>query len=197
MLLEGILKIVFRNFKKNIITSVIKIFGITISIVAVIIIWAFVNNENKFDKNVTTRNRIYRLETDWASMPPFLGYAINQDITSQIIATRLNFWEDVGIQVDNSPYSLKDLTFADSTFFRIFPLEFIAGDKENALIQPFSLVLTESLSKRLFGNTNAIGKIVRFENQFDFTVTAIIKDQPYLHFDVTALASLISLEQIR
>jgi putative ABC transport system permease protein len=197
MLLEGILKIVFRNFKKNIITSVIKIFGITISIAAVIIIWSFVNNENKFDKNVTTRNRIYRLETDWASMPPFLGYAINQDITSQIIATRLNFWEDVGIQVENNPYNLKDLTFADSTFFRIFPLEFIAGDKENALIQPFSLVLTESLSKRLFGITDAIGKKVRFENQFDFTVTGIIKDQPYLHFDIHALASLISLEQIR
>ena len=197
MFLEGVLKILFRNFKKNITSSFIKILGITISIFAVIIIWAFVNNENKFDKNVTTRNRIFRLETNWASMPPFLGHAINQDITNQIIATRLNFWEDVGIQVDNNPYNLRNLTFADSTFFKTFPLELIAGDKENALIQPFSLVLTESLAKRLFGSKDAIGKIVKFENQFDFTVTAIIKDQPYLHFDVTALASLISLEQIR
>ena len=197
MVLEGILKITLRNFKKNVTISLIKILGIAISIAAVIIIWAFVNNENKFDKSITTRNRIYRLETNWASMPPFLGHAFNLDITSQVIATRLNFWGDVGIQVDNNPYNLKDLTFADSTFFKTFPLEFIAGDKENALILPFSLVLTESLSKRLFGSTDVIGKIVRFENQFDFTVTAIIKDQPYLHFDVTALASLISLEQIR
>jgi putative ABC transport system permease protein len=197
MFLEGILKITFRNLKKNTTSAIIKMLGLAVSLSAVVVIWYFVINENKFDKSITTGKRIYRLETNWASMPPFLGHAINQNSSGQITSTRLNFWGDVGIQVDNNPYNLKDLTFADSTFFKIFPLEFIAGDPANALARSFSLVLTESLAKRLFGNTDAIGKIVRFENQFDFTVTAIIKDQPYLHFKVTALASLISLEQIR
>jgi len=58
-------------------------------------------------------------------------------------------------------------------------------------------VITESQAKRLFGNTDIIGKIVKFENQFDFTITGIIKDQPFLHFKISALASLVSLEQIR
>jgi putative ABC transport system permease protein len=197
MFLEGILKILFRNIRKNITSALIKVFGLVVSISAVIIIWSFVINENKFDKHISNGKRIYRLETNWASMPPFLGHAINQNSSSRIISTRLNFWGDVGIQADNDPYNLKDITFADSTFFKVFPLEFIEGDKENALLRPLSLVLTESLAKKLFGNKDAIGKIVKFENQFDFTVTAIIKDQPYLHFKVTALASLISLEQIR
>ena len=197
MFLEGLLKIAFRNLRKNLKSAIIKIFGLAISLSAVIIIWSFVINENKFDKDILNGNRIFRLETNWASMPPFLGHAMNQNSSSQIISTRLNFWGDVGIQVDNNPFNLKDLTFADSTFFKTFKLKFIAGDPENALIKPFSLVLTESLAKRLYGNKDAIGKIVRFENQFDFTVTAIIKDQPYLHFKVTALASLVSLEQIR
>jgi putative ABC transport system permease protein len=128
MFLEGILKITFKNFRKNITTNLIKIIGLVISIAAVIIIWSFVINENKFDKHISTGDRIYRLETGWASMPPYLGYYINQNPTNQIIATRLSFWKDVGVQVGLNPYNLKDFAFADSTFFRIFPLEFIAGD---------------------------------------------------------------------
>ena len=197
MFLEGTIKITVRNFRKNITSANIKILGLAVSLAAVILIWSFVINENKFDKSITTRNRIYRLESNWASMPPFIGYAINQDLTSQVISTRLNFWGDVGIQVDNNPFNLKDLTFADSTFFKTFPLEFIAGNPEEALIQPFSLVLSESLAIKIFGKADVLGRIVRFENQFDFTVTAIIRDQLYLHFKSEALASIVSLEQIR
>jgi len=196
MFLEGIFKITIRNFRKNISSSVIKILGLVVSLSAVIIIWSFVNNENKFDKNISTSDRVYRLETGWASMPPFLGHYLNQNPTSQIIATRMNFRGDVGIQVNHTPYNLKDLAFADSTFFKTFPLEIIAGDKEEALNRPFSLVLTESLARKLFGGIDAVGKIVRFENQVDFTVTAIIKDQPYLHFTISALASINTLEII-
>ena len=197
MFLEGLIKIAIRNFRKNLISSIIKVLGLAISLAAVIIIWSFVVNENKFDKDISTGNRVYRLETNWVSMPPFLGHSMNQSLSGQVISTRLNFWEDVGIQVDNNPFNLKDLTFADSTFFKTFPLEFIAGDPDNSLILPFSLVLTESLARRLFGNTDVVGKIVRFENQYDFTVTGLIKDQPKLHFKVTALASIESLETTR
>ena len=196
MFFEGILKITIRNFRKNISSSLIKILGLVVSLSAVIIIWSFVNNENKFDKNIPTGDRIYRLETGWASMPPYLGHYLNQNPTNQIIATRLNFRGDAGIQVNNTPYTLRDMAFADSTFFKTFPLEFIAGDRAEALNRPFSLVLTESIARKLFGSTNAVGKIVRFENQVDFTVTAIIKDQPYLHLTISALASIITLEKI-
>jgi len=197
MFLQSLIKVTVRNFRKNLISAIIKILGLAISLAAVLIIWSFVINENKFDKDISTSNRIYRLETNWASMPPFIGHSMNQSLSGQVISTRLSFWGDVGIQVDNKPFNLKDLTFADSTFFKTFPLKFIAGDPGNALIKPFSLVLTESLASKLFGKTDIVGKIIRFENQFDFTVTAVIKDQPYLHFKVSALASIESLEKIR
>ncbi len=196
MYLKGIIRITLRNFKTNITYTVIKILGLAVSIASVIIIWSYVINENKFDKGIPNIERIFRLETQWASMPSYLGHAMNQDLTNQIKATRLSFWGDVGIQVDDIPFNLKDFTFADSTFFKVFPLEFIAGNPKEALIQPFSLVLTESLAKKIFGSSEAIGKTVRFENKFDFTVTAIIRDQPFLHFKIDVLASLVSLEQI-
>jgi putative ABC transport system permease protein len=197
MFLEGVFKIAFRNFKKNITPTLIKVIGLAISISAVIVIWSYVINENKFDKGIPGSDKIYRLETNWASMPPFLGHVLNLESTNQIISTRLNFWNDIGVQVNNTPYNLKDLTYADSTFFKVFPLESISGDIEKALIQPFSIVFSESIAKRIFGSIDVVGKIVRFENQYDFTVTAIIHDQPYLHFKAEAIASVISLEQIR
>ncbi len=196
MYLKGMIKITLRNFQINIASTAIKMLGLAISIASVIVIWAYVINENKFDKGTPGSNRIFRLESNWASMPSFLGHAMNQDLTADIKATRLNFWGDVGIQVDNVPFNLKNFAFADSTFFKVFPLEFVAGNPDAAMIQPFSLVLTESLAKILFKRGDALGKIVRFENKFDFTVTGIIKDQPYLHFKVDLLASMVSLEQI-
>ncbi len=117
MSMAGVLKIFLRNFKTDFASAVIKILGLAISTSAVIIIWSFVINENKFDKSISTRHRLYRLETNWASMPPFLGHAFNQNVTSQIISTRLNFWQDVGIQVNNSPYNLKYSHFRRQYFF--------------------------------------------------------------------------------
>jgi len=197
MLLEGVFKITSRNFRKNITPTLIKVIGLAVSISAVIIIWTYVVNENKFDKGIPGSDRIYRLETNWASMPPFLGHALNLESSNQIISTRLTFWNDVGVQIDNTPYNLKDLTFADSTFFKVFPLETISGDAAKALIQSFSIVLSETIAKRLFGSIDVVGKTLRFENQYDFIVTAIIRDQPYLHFKAEAIASIVSLEQIR
>ena len=169
----------------------------SISVAAVLVIWSYVINENRYDNGIPDSNRIFRLEAQWASMPPFIGHVINQNMAGQVIAARLNFWTDVGIQADNTPYNLQDLVFADSTFFKVIPLKFIAGNPDEALNKPYSLVLSETVAKKLFGTTDVIGKIIRFENQYDFTVTGIIKDYPYLHIRIEAVASIVSLEKIR
>lgn len=196
MILHGIL-ITLRNLKNNISPTLIKIIGLAVSIAAVLIIWSFVINENKYDAGIEGSDNIYRLDAQWASMPPFIGHAINQNSGSQITATRLSFWTDVGAQVNNTPFNLSDLAFADSTFFKVLPLYLIAGNAVTALARPFSVVLSESVAKRLFGTTDVLGNIVRLENQFDFTVTGIIKDNHYLHLKIDVLASIVSLEKMR
>ena len=197
MLLAGMLKITLRNFRNNLTSTIIKVLGLAISIAAVLVIWSFVINENKYDSGIPDSDRIFRLDAQWASMPPFIGHVINQNMTGRIIAARLNYWTDVGIQVNNVPFNLQDLVFADSTFFTVIPREFIAGDPDKALVQSCSLVLSETIAKRLFGTTDALGKIIRFENQFDFTVTGIIKDNPFMHIKSEVVASIVSLEKIR
>jgi putative ABC transport system permease protein len=196
MLLYGMLKILLRYFRSNITITLIKILGLAISIAAVLVIWSYVMIENKYDRGITNSDRIFRLDAQWASMPPFIGHVINQNMTNQVIATRLNFATDVGIQVDNTPFNLRNLVFADSNFFSVIPLKLISGDPDKALGLPYSLVLSETISKKLFGTTDAIGKIIKFENQIDFTVTGIMKDCPYLHLKIEVMASMVTLEKI-
>jgi putative ABC transport system permease protein len=172
MLLHGMLKITSRNFRRNKTITAIKILGLAISITAVFAIWSYIINENRYDTGIPDSDRIFRLEAQWASMPPFIGHIINQNFSGQVLAARLNFWTDVGIQVNNTPFNLQDLVFADSTFFKVIPLKLHIGNPDESLAKPYSLVLSETVAKRLFGTTDAIGKIVRFENQFDFTSPA-------------------------
>jgi putative ABC transport system permease protein len=197
MLLHGMLKILIRNFRNNITISLIKILGLAISIAAVSVIWSYVMNENKYDSGIPHSDRIFRLDAQWASMPPFIGHVINQNMTGQVTATRLNFVTDVGIQIDYAPFNLKDLVFADSNFFSVIPLKLISGNPDRALDQPYSLVLSETIAKKIFGTTDIIGRIVRFENQSDFTVTGLMKDCPYLHLKIEVIASMVTLEKIR
>ncbi|MDP4221748.1 MAG: ABC transporter permease [Bacteroidota bacterium] len=190
------MKVAFRNFRNNVTPGIIKILGLSVSLSAVFIIWSYVINENKYDSGIPNSNRVYRLDAQWASMPPFIGHILNQNLGNEMVAARLNFVSDIGIQVNNVPFNLKDLAFADSTFFKVLALKFIAGDPEEALNKPYSLVLSEATAKRLFGTADALGKIIRFENQADFTVTGIIKDYPFMHLTLEVIASIVTLEKI-
>jgi putative ABC transport system permease protein len=196
MYLQGILKITLRNLKSNITITLIKVLGLAISIASAFIMWSYVINENKYDSGISESDRICRLDAQWASMPPFIGHVINQNLTGQVIATRLNFATDVGIQIDHTPFNLKDLVFADSNFFSVIPLKLISGNPDEALDQPYSLILSETIANKLFGTTDAIGKTIKFENQVDFTVTGIMKDCPYLHLKIEVIASIVTLEKI-
>src|SRR6185312_14258665 len=67
---------------------------------------------------------------------------------------------------------------AGEDIFKIFQYSFIAGNANTVFKDPYSIVLTQSLAKSLFGNENAMNKLVRFDNTHDLKVTGVIKDVP-------------------
>jgi putative ABC transport system permease protein len=71
------------------------------------------------------------------------------------------------------------------------------GNPKTALAVPFSLVLTESLAQRIFGQDDPMGKIITYDNRFQFTVTGIIRDVKNLHIKINALAPFSSLPKIK
>jgi putative ABC transport system permease protein len=85
---------------------------------------------------------------------------------------------------------------ADSTAFEVFGFPLVQGDPKTALAQPNSMVLTEAMSHKYFGNANPLGQTLRLDNRTDYKVTGVLQDvshNTHLRFDF--LASLISREQ--
>ena len=82
----------------------------------------------------------------------------------------------------------ENLRFADPAFLRIFDFDYLHGDA-SALDDPSGLLLTETVAIKYFGRTNVVGEVVTFDNEYDFTVTAVVEDPPLnSHFNSLVIA---------
>ena len=79
---------------------------------------------------------------------------------------------------------------ADSTFFKVFDYEFVHGDPATALVKKMPLVLTEESARKLFGDKNAMGEIVNYDNRRDLIVKGIVKKpKGHAHFEFDMFVS--------
>ena len=86
--------------------------------------------------------------------------------------------------------------WADPSLFRVFTFPMLEGNPETALKAPYSIVLTETAAKKLFGNQSALGKAINI-NTLDYQVTGVMKDVPFFsHINFEALVSLSTAEQL-
>jgi putative ABC transport system permease protein len=80
--------------------------------------------------------------------------------------------------------------YVDQSFFNVFSFEMIEGDSKTALELPFTMVFTETTAQKYFGGESPLGKMVNWDNKFDYRVTGVVKDPPpNSHFTFNALAS--------
>jgi len=85
-------------------------------------------------------------------------------------------WEAPVFQAENREPVTSDLLFADEDFFKFFTYNAVDGDPESALKAPLTVVITETLEKKLFGFEKAIGKIIKLNNSKELTVSAVIEE---------------------
>lgn len=86
--------------------------------------------------------------------------------------------------------------WADPGVLRIFTFPMLAGNPETALKDPYSIVLTETAAKKLFGSADVLGRVIRFDT-LDYQVTGVMKDVPFFsHLTFEALVSLSTAEQL-
>ena len=99
------------------------------------------------------------------------------------------------IKIDDKEYYERRVSLVDKDFFRVFTFEWIEGNKDDALINPFSVVLTETLAKKYFGDFSPIGKdltIVTRSGDKQFSVKGVIKDMPSnSHFNAEIFLSMV------
>lgn len=195
-MLINYLKTAYRNMMRNFSQTLINVMGLAIGMTCALLIFLWIQNQLSYDKWQEKKERLYRLEYDtWVIMPPFIGDLVKEmPEVEQMV--RLYMWYEPTITYKENVFNISDFAYSDSTIFKVFNFNFLYGNPENALKKPASIVLTESISKKFFGNENPIGKEILIENNIVYTVTAVISDVKNLHLDMNAIAAAQDLKNV-
>lgn len=156
---------------------------------ATIIILVYVIHESSYDKQHVDGNRIVRLVQDhWGVHSPSLKYDLDE-LSNIVHSARVDhmYGNKMSVRYGDKLLNIKDIIFTDPELFSILKHEFVAGIPEEALKEPFSMVLTESTARKVFGDKDPIGEVLRIDNKHLFTVTAIVKDIRHSHLSYNAM----------
>ena len=187
------LKVAFRHIKRRKVYSFINIFGLTIGMTCFILIGLWVKDELSFDRFHQKKDRIYRILNRMqngnavASITYALGPALKADYPEVEEACRVWLWFGSHVKYRDKVYTERNIYLADPNFFKLFSFPFVKGSPELALANRHSVVLTEEMARKYFGDEDPIGKVLHLTMlEGDFTVNGVIENIPmnsHLRFD--------------
>ena len=204
-IIASILKISGRLYFKKKAFFIIVLSGLSLGFSAFLTLFYYVSFEYSYDKFNTNADRIYRVQLErtypdrvdlTAGVSAGVGPAMSETFPEVEEYTKLWGTKHLNNIIQNGDKSLEEekLYFATKGFFKVFSFKFIKGDKETALIEPNSVVITKSFAKRLFGDEDPLGKSFIYHNPWNslpLTVTGITEDPPVnSHLDYNVLVSL-------
>ncbi len=167
--------------------SIINIGGLAIGMSVCILILSYVFFEWSFDKFHDKSDQIYRMGVDatvggntmnLAVTSPPMGVALNEDFPEVLANTRLTPSGPQELSIGERKYIQQGILYVDSAFFDVFSFELLRGNKDQVLLNPKSIVLTETTAKKFFGDADAIGEMIRINDQTTYAVTGIMEDAP-------------------
>ena len=195
-----------RNFNHNRLYTTINVLGLAIGLSCFTFIFLYVQDEFSYDKYHKNYKRIYRLESDitiserqqQVSKTSFaIGPTFKQEFPEIEEFVRFRGIETSYLTYKDKQFYEDYLYYTDSSIFKVFTHKFIHGNPETALTEPNSIVLTEHLAKKYFGDEDPIGKVINLSNIIDCKVTAVIQDVPEnSHLNFNGLISLESFSKI-
>jgi putative ABC transport system permease protein len=204
-MLKHHLLIAWRALNKQRLYTALNVAGLTTGLACAVLIYVFVRDELRYDRFHEKADRIYRLVFERrgegaphsaASVSTGYAPAMQREFPEIETAVRLYRTQPV-LRVGDESFRERDFFFADPGVFNVFTFPLLKGDAKTALIEPFSVVLTESASRKYFGDTDPIGKSIRYDGQYDFIVTGVMADVPSAsHLKIYMLASFTSLKDI-
>ncbi|MBO0931060.1 ABC transporter permease [Fibrella aquatilis] len=199
------IKTAARNLLRNKLFSAINMVGLAISMSVGLLLIAFLLDLRSYDKFHKNGERIYRITSSLTENQEQRGKFATASIKAgKLIRQKMSGIEDVAVLrndfaqdavVGTTTLPLKGF-WADPSVFNVFTFPMLEGNPATALKDPYSIVLTQTAAKKLFGNASALGKALTI-NAFNYQVTGIMKDVPFFsHIDFEALVSLSTAEQL-
>lgn len=203
-MIENYIKTSVRNLVRNKLFSSINILGLAISMSVGLLLIAFLHDLYSYDRFNKNGDRIFRVTNVVTSHRDKGRYATTSVKTGKLIREKVTGIEEVAILrndfsgdaiVGDAVIPIKGF-LAEPSLLRILTFPMLEGNLHTALVLPYSIVLTESAAKKLFGDEPALGKAIRF-GQVDYQVTGILRDIPFFsHLRFEALVSMSTAQQL-
>ncbi|MEI9921581.1 MAG: ABC transporter permease [Bacteroidota bacterium] len=196
--------IALRNIRQNPLYSFINIFSLAIGLAACMVIYLFIQDEKSFDAFNKKADRIYRVD-EVQSFPgtnvqkvaltmPGMALAFKADFPEVENVTRFMNRQKLLVSKGDNRALIPNMAYVDSTFLDIFDFKVLQGDRETALDEPYSMIVSESMAKRFFKSSDeAMGNTLTFgKNEMKITgIMADVPEQSHMKFD--ALISMATV----
>jgi len=207
-MLKNYFKIAFRNLWKYPAFSAINIFGLAIGIATCLVIMLFVADELSYEQYNQKADRIVqiifkaslngeKIETSTVAAPTAQTLRANYPEVEE--ATRLRSYGAPLVTYGDKTFKEDAFTFVDPNFFQVFTLPFIEGNTKTALVEPNTIVISQAIAHKYFGNESPLGKVLQFKSEkMSYTVTGVIDKVPansHFHFDL--FASMASIREAK
>ena len=181
-------RIAWRSILKHKTYAAINFVGLTCGLTLSLLIFTYMREEMRFDAFHEKLDRMYRIKYYGpnglllASTPPPIAPKMKEYFPEVEEAARV-YSRSVSVslgEVGNTVTSYEEpsVLFADSALVDIWSLDFVAGNKDRALKEPFTVVITDEMAKKYFGDKNPIGETLVFGGNQLFRVNAVVKKFP-------------------
>ncbi len=177
---KNYLKIAWRNILKDKAISLVNIFGLSLGIAVVILIGIYIIHESSYDKWIPGSENTYRIFRYWENTdgktvwsPSRLAGKLIDEFPEVQTASGLGSEGEVLLSYRGDKLYVEHAAQADSTFFETLRIPFVHGSLETALHQPKSLVISQTLAQRLFGDSDPLNKVVKYNGAEDYQVTGV------------------------
>ncbi len=204
-MLRNYFKIALRSILRHKSIAFINLFGLAVGMACCLLITMYIADELSYDRFHTKADRIYRVTRNFLSKdgsvslhlghvaPPF-GPLLKSDFSDIEQVTRL--WQyGATFKYGDKLFNENNFFLAEENLFDVFTIPVISGNPKTALVNPLSVMLTQEMARKYFGDADPMNKEIRLGNQFNFKVTGVFKSLPAnSHFHPDFLASFNTLK---
>ena len=201
------LKLFYRTLVKEQFYAVLNLTGLVVGITACLLILTYVHFEINYDRFHPDYKNIYRIISKGKLFDQELAIPVCGAPTGPVMAETYPQMEVVVrlrpegsrlFRLHNKNVKEEGVMSADPDFFKLFGIKLIRGNANSALVKPNNVVLTESMARKYFGNSNPVGQTLLVDNDKNWMVSGVCEDVPAnTHFNFNFLLSMSSIDDAK
>lgn len=186
-MLKNYLIVAWRNLWRNKTYSSLNILGLSVGMAVAVLIMLWVVDELTYDRFHTKIDRIFRLHQHqrydgqmftFHSMPPVLALDLKENFPEIKRVIRTDWGGEAMLSQGDQRFYEEGLA-VDTTFFEVFSFPLKEGNIKDALVNPYSIVISQEVAQKFFGDEEALGQWIKYNNQEEaFQVTGVLEKVP-------------------